>query len=548
MRRSIPIAWACVLVAAGCVGDIVNPIDSASRSQVPRFTRLSHVQWENTVQDLFQLAQPLGLSDSFDADPPLGHFDNNVARLKVTSGLWQDYQRAAESVAEVVAADPVLLGNVVPTNLPGDPTGDARAFVEAFVERAFRRPLETAELDRYTDLFAEGASHYASGDDFLDGVRLTIEAALQSPHFVYRVERSEEVDDDGLIVLSGYEMASRLSYLFWNTMPDAELLQAAADGALDTEDGVRQQAMRLFDDPRTRSMFDHFHYQLFEMRDYDDLDKDPNLFPEWRRELGEMMQTEAQMFLASVVFDSEGTVRDLLTATHTFVNDELAAIYGLQGTFDSNFVEVELDPATRAGFLTKLGFLTRNATLTEPDPIHRGVFVNLSVICRPLAALPSLPDNLMPVGDTNRERINSITGPGTCGAGCHSTIINPIGFSLENYDAIGRYRTEDNGFPVDASSVYVFPDGRELVFDNAVELSQQLAETPDLHSCYMSHLMEYVYGRDLDHADQREIDMLTYRSLEQGRSIRDLVVDIATSDAFRYRAAEQGEPAEGGQP
>ena len=523
-----------LLTLASCTGEIINPDDAIVQSQVPRFTRLSHVQWENTVTDLFRLAEPPGLAQGFDSDPPLGRFDNNVERLKVTSGLWQDYQRAAENMAARVIADPVVLSTVVPADLPADPDAAARAFIESFGARAFRRPLTAPEIDRYAALFPEGAVHFASGDDFLDGVQITLEAMLQSPHFVYRVE-SSNTQENGRIRLSGYEIASRLSYLFWNTMPDDELMQAAAAGELDGPAGIRAQAERMFDDPRTRATFAHFHVQLFEMTEYGDLDKDPNLFPGWRRDIGDMMRTETELFLASIIFDKQGTIADLLTATHTYVNDELAAIYGLEGAFDGNFVEVELDPTRRAGLLTKLGFLARNATLTEPDPIHRGVFVNLNLICRPIGALPNLPENLEPMGDTNRERINSITGEGTCGAGCHSTIINPIGFAMENYDALGAYRTEDNGHPVDAAARYVFQDGRELVFENAIELSRQLAETPDLHSCYVSSLLEYIYGRGLDTGDAPQKSSLSFASLNDARPIRDLIFDVVVSDAFRYR-------------
>lgn len=542
MCRLSNVAWVAyastLLALSSCTGEIINPADAVAQSQTPRFTRLSHLQWENTVQDLFQLADPPGLAQGFDSDPPLGRFDNNVERLKVTSGLWQDYQRAAEDMAARAVSDPVVLATVIPADLPGDPDADARAVIESFGTRAFRRPLTVAEIERYTGLFPEGANHFATGDDFLDGVQIILEAMLQSPHFVYRVEASDGADN-GRIQLSSYEIASRLSYLFWNTMPDSELMQAAAAGQLDAPVGIREQAERMFDDPRTRASFAHFHLQLFEMQQYTDLDKDPGLFPEWRRELGDMMLTETQLFLESLIFDKDGSVADLMTATHTYVNDELAALYGLEGTFDSNFVEVELDPTRRSGLLTKLGFLTRNATLTEPDPIHRGVFVNLNLICRSIGALPNLPEYLEPVGDTNRERIDSITGDGTCGAGCHSTIINPIGFSLENYDAIGRYRTEDGGFPVNAADTYVFPDGRALEFQDAVEFSQQLAATPDLHSCYVSNLLEYMYGRQLDAGDVSQRSQLTYASLDEARSIRDVIFDVVTSDSFRYRSIDQ---------
>jgi hypothetical protein len=542
MRRNGIIAALCAALAlplaGACTGSISGPgsdddpgIDDPA-GDAPRFARLTHDQWENTVADLFGMSEPPGLAGQFQPDPPIGRFDNNILRLTVTAGHWQDYQRAAELIAEQVVLDTALLGNVVPADLPADTTEAGRAFITSFGRRAFRRPLSAAEVDRYAALFAQGSTHFPEHDDLTAGIRLVIEAMLQSPYFLYRAETSSAVSG-GEIALSGDEVASRLSYALWNSMPDAELMAAADAGDLETADGVRAQAARLFESARTSGQFDHFHFQAFELLDWADLDKDAVAFPDWRREVGVMMQTEATRFLGSVV--AGGTIRDLMTSRTAFVNDELAAIYGVDGSFDASFQEVELD-ANRAGFITRAGFLTRNATLTDPDPIHRGVFINLNLLCVDLSALPNIPDDLNPVGDTNRERIESITGDGTCGEGCHSTTINPLGFALENYDALGQYRTEDNGFPVDAADSYQFPD-RTIEFNDAIELSQQLAEAPELHACYIQQLLEYVYGRDITEADQPIIDKLAAESLAENLTIREIILRLVTSRAFRYRTA-----------
>jgi hypothetical protein len=253
------------------------------------------------------------------------------------------------------------------------------------------------------------------------------------------------------------------------------------------------------------------------------------------------MLTESSMFLGNEVF-SGGGIRELMTSNQAFVNAELAALYGIEGDFGEDFVEVELDPAERSGMLTRLGFLTRNATLTESDAIHRGVFVNLNLICRPLSAVPDLPDVLDLVGDTNREQINSLTGPGTCGEGCHATLINPIGFSLENYDALGQYRSEQGGKPVDAADVYVFEDGREIAFDNALDLSEQLADSPEVHACYIQQLLEYLLGRDLEEADMALVVAYAEESVNEGLSIREIILRVVESRSFRYRALAGGTP------
>jgi hypothetical protein len=529
-----------LLVAAACAGrsnDSPGGDDAGSHAYTSSFPRLSHWQWENTVQDLLGLPEPPGLAPGFDPDPPLGRFDNNLTRLRMTPGLWQDYQRAAEVMAARVTADPAALDRVLPADLPADGSARTRAFIEQFGARALRRPLAAAEVDRYQALFDAAPRHYqADMDPWVAGVRITIEAMLQSPHFVYRAELGAQPEDgaDGEIKLSAYQVASRLSYALWNTMPDDELMAAAAEGSLDTEEGVRAQALRMQDDPRTRASLAHFHRQVFALHEYADQSKHLALFPEWRPELGALMAEEAELFLAALVFERDGTIGDIFTSTLTYVNAELAAIYGLEGDFGSELVPAELDSGTRAGFLTRLGFLTRNATLTEPDPIHRGVFVNLNILCRPIAAVPSLPDDLIPVGKTNRERINSITGPGTCGQRCHATIINPIGFGLEHYDAIGRHRTEDRGYPVNAADTYVFAEGRSITFEDGVELSHELARAPEAHACYVSNLLEYLYGGEHG-ADPGVVRELTRLSVEDGASIRELMGALASSRAFRYR-------------
>jgi hypothetical protein len=537
--RSLALA-ACAWLATACTGTISpgggddggGPGGGGNGVvEAPRFARLTHEQWENTVQDLLRLRERPGLADQLQPDPPLGRFDNNVDRLTVTGAHWQSYQRVAETLGERVAGDGAVLADLT-ADLPADAASAARTFVERFGARAFRRPLQAAERDRYVALFTSAVEHYPDLDARTAGVRLVVEAMLQSPFFLYRTETAES--DGATVALSGHEVASRLSYALWNTMPDDALFAAAAGGELETDAGVKAQAERLFDDPRARDQLGRFHVQLFSLAEYTDLDKDSGAFPEWNDALGAAMQEEAIRFLASVAF-GDGGIREFLTSTKAFVNADLAEIYGVSGDFGDQLVEVDLDPTRRAGFLTRAGFLARNATLTEPDPIHRGVFINLDLLCRPIAAVPNLPDDLSPVGATNRERIDSITGEGTCGEGCHATMINPLGFALENYDAIGRYRTEDGGRPVDAAAAYTFADGRTIEFTDALDLSRQLADAPEVHACYAQHLLEYLYGRSLGRTDQALVDELAAASLSSDVSVRELVVSIVTSRAFRVR-------------
>jgi hypothetical protein len=518
------------LLFAACGNDVRS---SAPPSMADRFPRLTHAQWEATVQDLFHFSDMTGLSSTFTPDPQLGRFDNNIARLTTTSGLWRDYQLAAETIAGRVVTDPQLYSQLVP-----DPTtADARAFVTSFGLRAFRRPLTDDEINRYTELFNAAAPVFPAHDAFTAGVRQTIAGMLQSPFFLYRTELSTTKVGIG-IPLNSYEIASRLSYLFWNSMPDDELFAAAQAGKLLDAEGVREEASRLFDSPRAKAQFRNFHFQAFKVQSYSDLDKNTTVFPNWRKEVGGMMQEETLRFLDNVVA-SEGGIADLLTSTKAYVNADLAKIYGLPGTFPADqYQEVELDSTVRAGLLTRAGFLAKNATLTESDPIHRGVSINIDIICRKITAPPNIPDDLVRTGNTTREKITSITGEGTCGEGCHHTIINPIGFAFENFDALGQYRTTDNGYPVDSAATYAFADGRTISYTNAVDLSKQLAELPEVHACYTQQLLEFMLGRDLQQVDQVVVRDLAQQSLHDRLSIKDLVLSVVASNTFRARAIQ----------
>jgi uncharacterized protein DUF1592/uncharacterized protein DUF1588/uncharacterized protein DUF1595/uncharacterized protein DUF1585/uncharacterized protein DUF1587 len=535
-------------LGGGCVGTIGDPPDESSCTSCPtkpkpgetttqaldtsRFPRLSHLQWENSVQDLLHLAQPAGLSASFTGDPLGGIFDNNESSLLVAPGLWADYQLAAEQLSVLVTSDAAKLAKLIPSDAPADAAGRTKAFLESFGMRAYRRPLSPAELAGYTALFAKGKDQVDGTDDFAKGVRLTLQAFLQSPNFIYRVETSSTAVG-AMIPLSDYELATKLSYMLWNTMPDDALFAAAKAGKLATPEGVLAQATRLLDDDRARVMVASFHHQLFQYDHYDDLTKDPTLFPDFTPALGADMKREAEMFVEDMVFARDGGIKEILTEPTTFVNSELAAIYGLKGNFGSDFVKVDLDPKTRSGILTRIGFLASNATSHEQHSIHRGVFINRRVIC---AKLPDPPNNvppLPPAADfkTNRERVEKHTGAGTCGATCHGTLINPAGFAFEHYGAIGQYEDTENGNPVNSADTYTL-DGKPVSYDNAVDFDKLLAESDQVHDCYAKHWLQYAYGRGDQPADALALADLAKESRKGARA---LILALTQTQAFRSR-------------
>ena len=388
-------------------------------------------------------------------------------------------------------------------------------------------------------LFEAGAVHFADMDPFDAGVRVLIEALLQSPHFLYRVEVGRG-RNGSTVDLSGFEIASRLSYMIWNTMPDDALLDEAERGNLATPEQIAAQAMRLLEDPRGRAMVERFHAQLFNWTLYRGLSKDASEFPLYYSGVGEDMYEEARRFVEQVVLVEEGDLAELLTAPYTFANDGLAAIYGFEGSFDDSFQKTSFDAPSqpqRGGLLTQLGFLASHGGLT--GSVHRGVFINHRILC---TQLPPPPDALPPIPAddgmtmTSRERIEMHTGPGTCGASCHGTFINPVGFAFESFDGLGQYRTEENGLPIDAAAAFEFADGL-MAFDGASQFNETIAGQIETHDCYTKHWVEYALGRDTAGSDLDLIQSLGDRSLE-GVSIKNLIIELVKSEEFRSRNAE----------
>jgi hypothetical protein len=508
-----------------------------------RYARLSHKQWENATRDLLGLAKTPGLSASFTGDASHGRFDNEGGSLQVTNGLFSDYQTAAETLALQVAGDANVLGKLKPAGFPTTAAAQAKPFVESFGRRAFRRPLTTEEVDRYAVLFGKGPALYGAGDATTLGMRAVIEAMLQSPHFVYRVETGQVAKAaNGKIPLTSWEMASRLSFSLSNTMPDAELFTAAAAGKFegnvaDVRAEVRKQATRLLSATGGKESVADFYDQALRLYTYDGIDKDVKKVPDFVAGIGGDMRKETLLFTAEVVNQMSGTNTDLLTAPFTFVNQRLAKVYGLQGTFSDQFQKVDLDPAQRAGLLTQSGFLASNAHRDDVDSIHRGVFVHLNVMC---TDLPPPAKNVPPVpstaGKTNRERVTAHTGPGTCGAACHAGIINPAGFAFEKFDAIGKYRTMDNGNPVDDSGTLSI-DGVDKSWKSSAEFISLLSKSEDVHRCMTRGWLEYLFGRVPVAGDDALVNRLGKGSNSGGQSVKSLVLDLVTSESFLFRAA-----------
>lgn len=290
-----------------------------------RAMRLSNAQWENTVQDLFRLPAPLGLSASFVADPLIGAFDTYGGVLVVDANRFQDYQTAAETVAQKVAHDPTILATLAPP-VADTPTRKAN-FLRDFGLRAFRRPLSDADIARYSALFDKGASLLASGDDFVDGVELSVRAFMQSPNFLYRLETSSAVVN-GAVPLNDYEVASRLSYGLTGTMPDDALFAAAAAKQLEKPADIATQAQRLVASTSGQATVGAFHSQLLHLSDDDQISKDPQQAPEFTAAVPPLLKQETLSFVNDVIYEQDLGIAELLSAPYTFANSTVAKLFG----------------------------------------------------------------------------------------------------------------------------------------------------------------------------------------------------------------------------
>lgn len=514
--------------------------DDALPGEMTHFVRLTHGQYDNSVRDLLGVDdQP---SDAFLGDTAVKGFNNNADQLQVTDRLARDYRRAAESIAADLLADPERLASVVGCDPGGDPEACAQEFISTFGRRVFRRPVTETEAAAFLSIYQTGAGLYESGTDFEQGIALVVEAFLQSPSFLYRVELSVPDEGDEVVKLDGWEVAARLSYMLWNSTPDDALLDAAEAGELDDAEGIEEHARRLLADARAADPVQDFHAQWLHMDKYPNIQKDADAFPDFDPATPASMTAETLEFFRATVFDQTGTYADLMTSRTSFVDDKLARIYGLSGTFGDTLTQVELDPSQRSGFLTQPGFLASNAYLVETSPIHRGVFIQRQVLCVEIPDPPPGIDLELPPADetirTTRQRVELHTSPDQC-APCHDQI-NAPGFTFEGYDATGAIRTMDNEAPVDTAVSFTNPDGGNFEAANAVDLIGQLAESPTAKRCYLTQWFRYASARTEGTGDLCTLDGIHEQMLESEYDVQELLVALTQTVSFRYRAAQEG--------
>jgi hypothetical protein len=424
-----------------------------------------------------------------------------------------------------------------------------RQVLARFAERAYRRPATREELERLVKLVEAAEKR---GDKWEAGIQLALEAVLVSPKFLFRVELDDRPDSADAHAVDEYQLASRLSYFLWSTMPDDELFALAAKRQLTAN--LDAQVKRMLADPRSKALVDNFAMQWLQLRTLTNFSPDPKLFPKFDERLRASMYRETELFFDAVMREDR-SILDFIDADYTFLNRRLAEHYGIadtngnkvgqkparpEGNFflGDRFVRVQLQGGERGGLLTQASVLAVTSNPTRTSPVKRGRWVLEQMLGTPP---PPPPPNVPPLEDTKRQLTGSLRQRMTqhmidpaC-ANCHARM-DPIGFGFENYDAIGAFRTKDEGFAIDPSGT--LPDGKS--FQGPADLKKILKGKKELFSrCLTEKLLTYALGRGVEYYDRSTVERINAALAKNDYRFSVLVAEIVKSDPFRLRRGKE---------
>jgi hypothetical protein len=501
--------------------------------------RLTHSQYNNTVRDLLgDYSRP---ADRFPPEDFVNGFRNQLRTQGMPPLLAEAYGAAAERLAlnAFRAGDVNGLVPCKPSSARDVKCRDQ--FVRKFGLRAFRRPLEDSEFDRYAALFNSQARQGKTTGRFLEGARVVVEAMLQSPKFLFHVEGGAGGR------YRDYEIASRLSYVLWDTMPDQGLLDAAAKGELGTADGLERVARRMLERPLARQAVDEFFAEWLRFDRTMGSVKDRRRYPEFTPELAAMMVQETRLLLGNLVWH-DGNFMEAFTADYSFLNSDLAGVYGLPAPA-GEFERVKFPAASRrAGLLGQASFLTSNAGPVETSPTARGIFIREQMLCQHIPNPPPGVNTQVPEPSAERpllrrQRMQAHVENPTC-ASCHR-LMDPIGFGLENYDAIGRWRDSEviefesarRGSPPKTVELPIDAKGEIAGLTNAAfaepkQIGRLLADSRACQECVAKQAFRYAFGRLETPADRETIRKAFEVFRDSGFKFKELLVALVRSPQF----------------
>jgi len=487
--------------------------------------RLNRLEFENSVRDLFGVGgHPAA---DFPPDPGANGFDNNADALSMNYDLLDQVQKAAERIV----TEALQGANHTALTSCSDPSTDAaicaRESLGRLAPRVWRRPVTPEELD---ELVALAGVAFAQGDALEQGLQLAWQAMIVSPNFLFRPELDPDPASPAPHPLTDYELASRLSYFLYSSVPDDELIAAATAGSLRTGIELERQTRRMLTDPKAASFVENFSEQWLGLRNLKDHAPSLDSASSFNESIRDNMRRETLDFFGSFV--AGGNSLDLLTADYTFVSPSLATYYGLASPPSADSRRISIADTPRRGLLGHGSILTVTSASDRTSPVRRGQWVLSRLLCSPPPPPPPEAQAQFDQVDqtaSKREQMRQHRAKPEC-VGCHRSM-DPIGFGLENFDEFGTYRTTERGAPVDATGE--LPDG--TTFDGAAQLATVLRADPRFPDCLSRNVFVYALGRETVDTDTCRLEGFKKDFGNYGYELKDLITTIVLSDAFRHR-------------
>ena len=496
--------------------------------------RLNRTEYNNTIRDLVGIQfQP---AEDFPADDVGYGFDNIGDVLSLPPLLFEKYLAAAEKIVARTFADKAARSRIMICEPSGNNKGEcATKIIENLARRAYRRPVQPGEITRLVGFVQLAESN---GDNFEKGIQLAMQTILTSPHFLFRVERDRKPNDVlSIHPISDFELANRLSYFLWSSMPDEELFTLAKQGNL--RKNLEPQVQRMLKDPKSRALVDNFAGQWLQLRNLKNFSPDPVLFPKFDENLRTAMQKETELFFLAVMREDR-SILEFIDSDFTFLNERLANHYGIAGVKGGEFQRVTLTGKERGGVLTQASVLAVTSNPTRTSPVKRGKWILENILGTPPPPPPPdagelSEDKKIVQSASLRQRMEQHRANPSC-ATCHQRM-DPLGFGFENFDAIGAWRERDGQFPVDSAGV--LPGGQS--FKGPAELKAILKSQSELVSrCLTEKMLTYALGRGLESYDKCALDQITAELPKKGHKFSALVIEIVKSDPFLMRRGKKG--------
>jgi mono/diheme cytochrome c family protein len=514
------------LVGESCVGPR-NPGRVTVR-------RLNRSEYNNTIRDLVGI--DFHPAEDFPADDVGYGFDNIGDVLSLPPLLMEKYLAAAELIVGRAMSTPEVRSRILFSKPNArNEIESARKIVERFARHAYRRPLNSEEVNRLVNFVRLARKQ---GDSFDKGIELALEAILTSPYFIFRVERDRKTTDPNAAYrISEYELATRLSYFLWSSMPDDELLRVANKGNLHEDDVLETQVERMLKDPRAHALVENFAGQWLQIRNLRNATPDTGRFPEFDEPLRLAMAKETELFFEWVLNENR-SILDFIDSDYTFLNERLAKHYGIEGVRGDGFRKVHLFSGNvRGGILTQGSVLTLTSNPTRTSPVKRGKWILENVLGTPPPPPPPGAGELSDDKDvvltgSLRKRMEQHRANPNC-ASCHQRM-DPLGFAFENFDAVGKWRDKDGDFAIDPAGT--LPGGRNI--QGPAELKKVLKEqSQQFCHCLAEKMLTYALGRGMEAYDKCALDQLTAAVAKQGFRMQTMITEIVKSDPFQKRRA-----------